>query len=163
MQTTVHKKHKYIHKYKNKIGYGVNGKNAISCACINDIKELLSSNFLLNDKKTELIEYNSNGFNQNNYLVIGNTLIDTQPCVTNFGCVLDVGLVMSGYAARMWKSTYCYCCLPTSMTLASAGSPMFPLVVHQPTSPSIWPAMQSRRRGLSTSPEVTMWCICGCS
>ena len=24
------------------------------------------------------------------------------------------------------------CCLPTSMTLASGGSPMFPLVVHQP-------------------------------
>ena len=24
------------------------------------------------------------------------------------------------------------------MTLASGGSPMFPLVVHQPTSPSIW-------------------------
>ena len=34
-------------------------------ACINDIKEWLSSNFLLlNDKKTELIEYNSNGLNQ---------------------------------------------------------------------------------------------------
>ena len=26
------------------------------------------------------------------------------------------------------------------MTLASGGSPMFPLVVHQPASPSIWPA-----------------------
>ena len=29
------------------------------------------------------------------------------------------------------------CCLPTPMTLASGGSPMFPLVVHQPASPSI--------------------------
>ena len=76
-------------------------------ACINDIKEWLSSNFLLlNDKKTELIEYNSNGLNQNNHLVIGNTVIDTQPCVTNLGCVLDVGLVMSGHAARMCKSAY---------------------------------------------------------
>ena len=55
-------------------------------ACINDIIEWLSSNFLLlNDKKTELIEYNSNGLNQNNHLVIGNTVIDTQPCVTNLG------------------------------------------------------------------------------
>ena len=29
------------------------------------------------------------------------------------------------------------CCLPTPMTLSSGGSPMFPLVVHQPASPSI--------------------------
>ena len=43
------------------------------------------------------------------------------------------------------------CCLPTPMTLASGGSPMFPLVVHQPASPSIWPAVQSLRRGLSTN------------
>ena len=34
----------------------------------------------------------------------------------------------------------CCCCLPTPMALASGGSPMFPLVVHQPASPSIWPA-----------------------
>ena len=38
------------------------------------------------------------------------------------------------------------------MTLASGGSPMFPLVVHQPASPFIWPAVQSLRRGLSTNP-----------
>ena len=37
------------------------------------------------------------------------------------------------------------------MTLASGGSPMFPLVVHQPASPSIWRAVQSLRRGLSTN------------
>ena len=49
------------------------------------------------------------------------------------------------------------------MTLASGGSPMFPLVVHQPVSPSIWPAVQSLRRGLSTNPGVTMWCVGGCS
>ena len=55
------------------------------------------------------------------------------------------------------------CCLPTPMTLASGGSPMFPLAVHQPASPSIWPAVQSLRRGLSTNPGVTMWCVCGCS
>ena len=57
----------------------------------------------------------------------------------------------------------CCCCLPTPMTLASGGSPMFPLVVHQPASPSIWPAVQSLRRGLSTNPGVTMQCVCGCS
>ena len=55
------------------------------------------------------------------------------------------------------------CCLPTPMTLASGGSPMFPHVVHQPASPSIWLAVQSLRRGLSTNPGVTMWCVCGCS
>ena len=53
------------------------------------------------------------------------------------------------------------CCLPTLMTLASGGSPMFPLVVHQPASPSIWSAVQSLRRGLSTNPGgdnvVRMW------
>ena len=30
--------------------------------------------------------------------------------------------------------TCCCCCLPTPMALASGGSPMFPLVVHQPAS-----------------------------
>ena len=59
----------------------------------------------------------------------------------------------------------CCCCLPTPMALASGGgeSAMFPLVVHQPASPSIWPAVQSLRRGLSTNPGATMWCVCGCS
>ena len=60
----------------------------------------------------------------------------------------------------MWL---CCCCLPTPRTLASRGSSMFPLVVNQPASPSIWPAVQSLRRGLSTNPGVTMWCVCGCS
>ena len=55
------------------------------------------------------------------------------------------------------------CCLPTPMTLASGGSPMFPLVAHQPASPSIWPAVQSLWRGLSTNPGATMWYVCGCS
>ena len=55
------------------------------------------------------------------------------------------------------------CCLLTPMTLASGGSPMFPIVVHQPASPSIWLAVQSLQRGMSTNPGVTMWCVCGCS
>ena len=70
------------------------------------------------------------------------------------------------YASYIWSplaSCCCCCCLPTPMTLASGGSPMFPLVVHQPASPSIWPAVQSLRRGLSTNPGATMWCVCGCS
>ena len=50
-----------------------------------------------------------------------------------------------------------------SHTLASGGSLKFLFVVHQPASPSIWPAEQSLRRGLSTNPGVTMWCVCGCS
>ena len=41
------------------------------------------------------------------------------------------------------------------MTLASGGSLMFPLLVHQPASPSIWPAVQSLLQGLSTNPGVT--------
>ena len=62
-----------------------------------------------------------------------------------------------------FENKCCCCCLPTPMALASGGSPMFPLVVHQPASPSIWPAVQSLRRGLSTNPGATMWCVCGCS
>ena len=57
------------------------------------------------------------------------------------------------------------CCLPTSLILASGGggwSPIFPLVVHQPSSPSIWPAGPSLRRGLSINPGVTTWCVCVC-
>ena len=40
------------------------------------------------------------------------------------------------------------------MTLASGWSLNFPLMVHQPASPSIWPAVQSPRRGVSTKPGV---------
>ena len=55
----------------------------------------------------------------------------------------------------------CFCCLPTPMTLASGGSPIF--VVHQPASPSICPAVQSLRPGLPTNLGVTTWCEYGCS
>ena len=34
---------------------------------------------------------------------------------------------------------------------------MFPLVVQQPASLSIWPAVRSLRRGLSTNPGVTTY------
>ena len=82
-------------------------------------------------------------------------------------CVADVKHVVppkSSPPKKDTKSTKPSCCwLPTPMTLASGGGPMFPLVVHQPASPSIWPAVQSLRRGLSTNPGVTMWCVCGCS
>ena len=47
----------------------------------------------------------------------------------------------------------CYC-LPTPITLASGEIPIFPLVVHQPASPPIWPAVPSPRRALSTKPGV---------
>ena len=69
------------------------------------------------------------------------------------------------YTVKLWSMLLLYscCCLPTPMTHASGGSPMFPLVVHQPASPSIWPAVQSLRQGLSTNPGATMWCVCGCS
>ena len=67
------------------------------------------------------------------------------------------------FSTIMVNMFFCCCCLPTPMALASGGSPMFPLVVHQPASPSIWPAVQSLRRGLSTNPGATMWCVCGCS
>ena len=39
------------------------------------------------------------------------------------------------------------------------GSPIVPLVVLQPASPSIWPAVQSLRQGLPTNPGVAIWCV----
>ena len=59
------------------------------------------------------------------------------------------------------KYISCFCSLPTPMTISSGESSMFPLVVRQPGSPSIWPAVQSR--GLSTTPGVIMGCVCGCN
>ena len=77
-------------------------------------------------------------------------------------------LMISAISCPLWSSVYeCYkvecCCLPTPMTFASGGSLIFPLVVHQPASASIWPVVQSLQRGLSTIPGVTVWCVCGCS
>ena len=57
----------------------------------------------------------------------------------------------------------CCCRLPTPTTLVSKGIPIFPHMVHQPASPSIWSAVQSLQRGLSTNPGVIMCYICGCS
>ena len=46
--------------------------------------------------------------------------------------------LMSTYKAVMRPGLEYACCfLPTPMTLAGGRSPMFPLVVHQPASPSI--------------------------
>ena len=47
------------------------------------------------------------------------------------------------------------------MDLASGGSPIFSLVVHQPASLFIWPAVQSPRRGLSTNPGVKIGAYVG--
>ena len=59
----------------------------------------------------------------------------------------------------------CCCYLPTSLTLVCVwgGSPIIPLLVHQPAYLSIWPAALSLQRGLSTNPGVIVWCVCGCS
>ena len=82
----------------------------------------------------------------------------------NLFCILEKYVGICGNALKLIKSYFSNCCcLPTPMTLASGGSTMFPLVVHQPASPSIWPAVQSLRRGVSTKPGATMWCVCGCS
>ena len=123
--------------------------------CLSEIKEWMNQNILkLNDDQTELIVFTSK-YKQDVYndlsIKIGDTVVDCNSQVKDLGIIFDQVL-----------SLRC-CCLPTPMTLASGGSPMFPLVVHQPVSPSIWPTVQSLRRGLSTNPGVTMWCVCGCS
>ena len=78
-----------------------------------------------------------------------------------FACSLHFTLLVLQTSSDTQPLLFC-CCLPTPMTLASGWSPMFPLVVHQPSSPSIWPAVQSLRRGLSTNPGATMWAGQGC-
>ena len=57
-----------------------------------------------------------------------------------------------------WNVGCCYC-LPTPMTLASGGSPMLLLVVHQPASPSIWPAVQSLWRSVHKSRGDNVLCM----
>ena len=54
------------------------------------------------------------------------------------------------------------CCLPTPLTLVSGGSPMIPLVVHQPAYPSIWPAAPSLRQGdnvMRMWVQLKRWCV----
>ena len=66
-------------------------------------------------------------------------------------CIIYVWEIIGGLVPNFPNPIVCSytdcrgrcCCLPTHMTLASGGSLMFPLVVHQPASPSIW------RRGRS--------------
>ena len=60
-------------------------------------------------------------------------------------------------------SIHTCCCLPTPMALASGGESDVP-ACRPPASFSVHlPAVQSLRRGLSTNPGATMWCVCGCS
>ena len=91
------------------------------------------------------------------------TMLESMVSGSNFGILKWDSPTRLPGNANPSSPDVCCCCLRTPMTLASGGSPMFPLVVHQPASPSIWPAVQSLRRGLSTNPGATMWCVCGCS
>ena len=76
----------------------------------------------------------------------------------SFLCVLQ--WISFDVYRRSWSRG---CCLPTPMTPANEGSPIFPLVILQPASLSIWPAVQSLQQGLSTHPGVRMRYVCGCS
>ena len=78
--------------------------------------------------------------------------------------ILYVKLVSDGDLKPLaFSCCCCCCCLPTPLTLVSGVSPIFLLVVHQPASPFICPAVPSLQRGLSANPGVTMCCVCGCS
>ena len=65
------------------------------------------------------------------------------------------------YASYIWL--LCCCCLHIPLTLVCGGSPIIPLLVHQPAYLSIKQAAPSLQRGLSTNPGVTVWCVCECS
>ena len=63
--------------------------------------------------------------------------------------------LMSLPAILMYHKIGC-CCIPTPLTLVSGGSPMIPLVIHQPVYPSIWPAVPSRQQGLPTMMDIPL-------
>ena len=55
-------------------------------------------------------------------------------------CVDVCGVVYSSSISLTHSSSHLTCyCLPTPLTLASRGIAIWPLAVHQPASPSIWP------------------------
>ena len=59
------------------------------------------------------------------------------------------------------KDPSCYC-LPAPLTIASGGSPIFPLEVHQSASPSFWPAVPSLLLGSvhkSSGDNVVRMCV----
>ena len=55
----------------------------------------------------------------------------------------------------MRRGSISCCCLPTPLTLVSGGSPMIPIVVHQPAYHSIWPAGSAHKS--SGDNVVRMW------
>ena len=56
------------------------------------------------------------------------------------------------------------CCPATPLNFASGGGGLiFQIDVYQSASPSIWSAVQSLQRSLSTNPGVTTCCLCVCS
>ena len=64
-------------------------------------------------------------------------------------------LLITDTSLCVFMQSCCWCCcLSTPMTLATRGSPIFPLVIHQSDSPFIWPVVPSLQRGLSTNPGV---------
>ena len=96
----------------------------------------------------------------------GSSIFHILPKLYKFSCVKPENLIpweiswIGNLASQVQFPVYC---LPTPMSPANGGSLIFPLMVHQLASSSIWPAVQSLWRGLPTNPGVTMWCVCGYS
>ena len=68
-----------------------------------------------------------------------------------------------GSKRNMWiRCLHSCCCLPAPL-LVGRWVRSSSLGVHQPAYPSIWPAVLTLRRGLSTKPGVTPWCVCECN
>lgn len=75
--------------------------------CTQDIKQWLSSNFLLlNDNKTEIIEFSVKKSHEPTEYKIGDSLVSTQQHATNLGCVLDAELTMEKHASKTCKSAF---------------------------------------------------------
>ena len=151
-----------LFKYESSVGH-------LFVVCCDRVRQITLGNVVWSVMffSLSMILY-SNLFTSSRYVFRPKEEIDSFFLTHTGGALTNAGignLMTKEYreTSMQWPSGGCCCCLPTPMTLASGGSPMFPHVVHQPASPSIWPAVQSLRRGLSTNPGVTMWCVCGCS
>ena len=79
-------------------------------ACLRDVKDWMSLNFLLlNDSKTEVLVFSS-GMVPNNFgaLQVGNDFINVSFHAKNLGVILDSNLSMHDHITSICKSAYCH-------------------------------------------------------
>ena len=132
---------------------------------------MINNKLKINDSKTEFIVFRSPQAKQDLSglsVIVGDSIIQQSSKVRNLGIIFDQFLSFDDYISSVCRSTHFHLrnigrirhllsqnatavvvVYPLPWPLLVGGSPMFPLVVHQP-------AVQSLRWGLSTNPGATM-------